>query len=141
MEETNQENQTKKRNYEKYLEGEVWEAPEGEAQARYHLPEETLERRYEDSDNRFHGDAISNQPASTFGLEEPVSVGEWLISMLLLMIPCVGLIMMFVWAFGGGEKKSKSNFFKAQLIFCAVVLGIYLLIAIVGGVSYAVLRS
>ena len=31
-------------------------------------------------------------------LEEPVSFGDWMITTLIMCIPCVGLIMMFVWA-------------------------------------------
>ena len=55
-------------------------------------------------------------------LEEPVSLGEWLITILLLAIPCVQIIMPFVWAFSSSTKKSKSNFFKAFLIFVAIYL-------------------
>ena len=43
-------------------------------------------------------------------LEEPVSFGDWMLTTLIMCIPCVGLIMMFVWAFGSGTKKSKSNY-------------------------------
>ena len=68
-------------------------------------------------------------------LEEPVSMGEWLITMLILMIPCVNLVMMFVWAFSSKEKKSKSNYFKACLIFTAIVLVIYIILIAVFGVA------
>lgn len=60
-------------------------------------------------------------------LEEPVSLGEWLIAMLLMCIPCVNIILMFVWAFSGSVKKSKSNFFKASLI----ATGIYMVLCII----------
>lgn len=59
-------------------------------------------------------------------LEEPVSVGEWMISMLLLMIPCVNIVLMFVWAFSDSEKKSKSNYFKASLIWTGIGIGIWI---------------
>ena len=52
-------------------------------------------------------------------MEEPVSFGDWMLTMLLMMIPCVNIVMMFVFAFGNG-KKSKSNFFKASLV-CALI--------------------
>ena len=65
------------------------------------------------------------------GLEEPVTIGEWILSWIILMIPCVNIIMVFVWAFGNTEKKSKSNFFKAYLIMMAVMLGLWILIALV----------
>lgn len=55
-------------------------------------------------------------------LEEPVTMGEWAVSILLMMVPCVNIVMMFVWAFGSGTKKSKSNFFKVQLIVSAIMI-------------------
>lgn len=62
------------------------------------------------------------------GLEEPVTKGEWALCYLLIMIPCVGIIMMFVWAFSKTEKKSKSNFFKVQLIFMGIIFVLYFLL-------------
>ena len=61
-------------------------------------------------------------------LEEPVKISEWILAMVLMMIPCVNIIMMFVWAFSSTEKKSKSNFFKAYLIFFGISMGVLLLI-------------
>ena len=61
-------------------------------------------------------------------LEEPVKISEWVLAMVLMMIPCVNIIMMFVWAFSSTEKKSKSNFFKAYLIFFGISMGVLLLI-------------
>lgn len=53
-------------------------------------------------------------------LEEPVTFGDWMLSILLMTIPCVNLIMMFVWAFGSGTKKSKANYFKAVLVWTLI---------------------
>lgn len=61
-------------------------------------------------------------------LEEPVKMSEWLISFLILLVPCVNVVMMFVWAFSKTEKKSKSNFFKAYLIMFAILIAIYFII-------------
>lgn len=47
--------------------------------------------------------------------EEPISVKEWLITSLIMIIPIVGIVMLFVWAFGDKVKKSKSNYCKAYL--------------------------
>lgn len=71
-------------------------------------------------------------------LEEPVSLKEWLITFLLMMIPCANFILIFVWAFSSSEKKSKSNFFKAQLIFMGCILAFYLLIFMIAmGAGFA----
>ena len=64
---------------------------------------------------------------SQLELEEPVKVGEWVLALVLMMIPCVNIIMMFVFAFSKTEKKSKSNFFKAYLIFYAIMLALVFL--------------
>lgn len=64
-------------------------------------------------------------------MEEPMSVKEWLIIDLLMMIPCANLILVFVWAFSSSEKKSKSNFFKANLIFAGCILAFYILLLII----------
>lgn len=70
-------------------------------------------------------------PTANGDMEEPMSVGEWMITLLLMMIPCVNIIMLFVWAFSKTEKKSKSNFCKAELIFMGIILALYLVLIIV----------
>ena len=71
-------------------------------------------------------------------LEEPVTFADWMISTLIMCIPCVGIIMIFVWAFGSNTKKSKSNYFKAMLVWTAI--GLVLAIDM-GGAFAAILVS
>ena len=63
---------------------------------------------------------ISNQQT------QHVSVGEWIITILLTSIPIVNIIMLFVWGFGSGTNPSKANWAKATLIWVLIwiVLGI-----------------
>ena len=68
-------------------------------------------------------------------LEEPMSVGEWLVTMLLMCIPCVNIVLALIWAFGSSEKKSKSNYFKAYLILILIVIAIYIVILIIFGAA------
>ena len=75
------------------------------------------------------------------GLEKPMSVGDWIITMLIIMIPCLGIVMMFVWAFSSSENKTKSNFFKAQLIFMGVILIFYLITFAIFGASLLTMFS
>ncbi|NLN66095.1 MAG: zinc-ribbon domain-containing protein [Clostridiaceae bacterium] len=63
-------------------------------------------------------------------LDKPYSVGGWLLTYLILLIPIVNIVMPFVWAFGSNTNKSKKNFFIAYLIMAAI--GIVLLIAFYG---------
>ncbi|MBD2870943.1 hypothetical protein IDH41_20365 [Paenibacillus sp. IB182493] len=53
-----------------------------------------------------------------------------MLTMLIMIIPIVNIIMMFVWAFGDGNP-SKQNYFKASLLWAAIILGLYAIIAII----------
>ena len=59
--------------------------------------------------------------------QEVMSVGSWLITLLILAIPRVNIVMYFIWAFGNGNENRK-NFCRAGLIFMliAVVLSVLL---------------
>ena len=60
-----------------------------------------------------------------------VSVKEWLLTNLIMMIPLVNLIMMLLWAFSSNTNPNKANYFKAALILFAIVMAIYLVLAVV----------
>ncbi len=62
--------------------------------------------------------------------EEPMSVKDWIITLLIMMIPIVNIVMLFVWAFSGKEKKSKSNYFKASLIMGGIVIAFSIVFAL-----------
>ncbi len=55
-------------------------------------------------------------------LEPPMSLGDWIITLVVLAIPCVNIIMLFVWGFGQGSTTTKKNFCRAYLIFLAIGL-------------------
>ncbi len=50
-----------------------------------------------------------------------MTMKDWLLTLLVFLIPCVNIIMMFVWAFGEGNVNRK-NFCKAYLIFYAITI-------------------
>ena len=70
--------------------------------------------------------------------DRPVSVGDWMLTYLLMCIPFVNIIMLLVWAFGGGAPISKSNWARASLIWMviAIVLSIMMIMA-AGGIAGA----
>ena len=51
-----------------------------------------------------------------------MSLGDWIITLIVLAIPLVGFIMLFVWGFSSSTNPNKSNFCKAALIFYLVSL-------------------
>jgi len=144
----------KKRNYERYLEGEMMVPMQDSP---YYVPQENTEAWNQDpfaaqQTNAYEQPSYQSSYQSSYqaatpaptqnyaGLEEPVTKGEWALCYFLMMIPCVGFIMMFVWAFSSTEKKSKSNFFKVQLIFMGIIFALYLLLflfALFMGIAFA----
>ena len=71
----------------------------------------------------------------------PVSVGEWIVTFLITAIPLVGIILLFVWAFGSNTHPGKANWAKAILIFIGFMFALYFLIIMVIGVSMASLLN
>ena len=71
--------------------------------------------------------------------EQPLSVGQWMLNIFLLAIPLVGIIMLFIWAFGGNEPQTKANWAKAMLVWYAI--GIVMLILFYGALLALFLGS
>jgi len=69
--------------------------------------------------------------------DQTVSLGDWILTMFLSGIPVVGIIMIFVWAFGGGAKASKQNFARAFLIFALISIVIGIISSILFGTIFA----
>ncbi len=67
--------------------------------------------------------------------EAPMSVGDWVITLILTCIPCVGIIMLFVWAFSSSTPKSKSNWAKAQLIITAIIMVLTIILYAIMGAA------
>ena len=68
---------------------------------------------------------MSNEVTQPNPLDEspqyvPMSVGDWIITSIILAIPIVGLVMLFVWGFGSNTQPSKANWAKATLIMIVI---------------------
>lgn len=67
--------------------------------------------------------------------QTPLSMGEWILTILVMMIPCVGLIIYLVWAFGKNGNVNRRNYCRAYLIIYAVILVISILFVVVFGAA------
>lgn len=75
-------------------------------------------------------------------MEEPIGVGEWAGLLALgTFVPCIGVILILVWAFGNTEKKSKANFCKAFLIIWLIKLAVTAILFIIWGASFTAMVS
>lgn len=65
----------------------------------------------------------------------PVSLGNWMLTLLLTFIPLVNLIMLLVWAFSSSTPPSKANWAKAALLWMVIFFAISILLALFGGLG------
>ena len=72
---------------------------------------------------------------------EVMSVGQWLLTFLVFLIPCVGIIMYFVWAFSGTGNLNRRNYCRAYLILLAVVIVLYIILFAVFGAAILALAD
>lgn len=71
-----------------------------------------------------------------------ISVGDWLLTILITIIPFVNIIMLFVWAFSKCTNKSKANWAKASLLWIVIsVILATLIIVFFGAVMLGFLES
>lgn len=75
---------------------------------------------------------VSQQPMAPV-----MTMGNWIITMLIMCIPIVNLVMLIVWAASSTENPNRSNWAKAQLIFMVVGIVLYIILAgaIIGAVG------
>lgn len=81
------------------------------------------------SNQKLNTSPTNNEPNP--GQDSVVSVGKYLIHLILCCIPIVNIIILFVRAFGKKENKNLSNLSKAQLILVAIGTVISIILTII----------
>lgn len=75
---------------------------------------------------------------TTTSIHPSVTLGNWIITMIIMCIPIVNIIMLFVWAFSRSTNPSKANWAKAKLIFVAIGIILFLLFgSVFAGMLYS----
>ncbi len=69
---------------------------------------------------------------NSYDNDEPLSVGGWIGTLLVMCIPIVRLVMIFVWGFGNGNT-SRKNFAIAYLIIMLIVTALTIIIMALNG--------
>ncbi len=55
---------------------------------------------------------------------QPMSVKDWLVTLIVLALPLINIVMMLVWAFSGTGNLNRRNYCRAALLIFAVILGL-----------------
>ena len=65
----------------------------------------------------------------------PMTVGNWLLTFVILAIPLVGFVMQLVWAFSSETHPSKKTFCQASLILLLIFIVLIVGLAALGGLG------
>lgn len=68
-----------------------------------------------------------------------VSIGDWVITLILVCIPVVNFIMLLVWAFSSNTPVSKANWAKATLLL--MIIGFVLMLLFWGSIMSLLIRN
>lgn len=60
-----------------------------------------------------------------------VSIWFWLFALFVMALPCIGIVMIVVWAFVG-ENASRKNYFRALIVWGLVLTFFWVIIATLG---------
>jgi hypothetical protein len=72
----------------------------------------------------------------------PLSLADWMITLLITFIPLVNVIMLFVWAFGNDTHPSKANWAKANLIWMLIGIILFIIfISIFGLALFSLMKN
>ena len=66
-------------------------------------------------------------------LTRPLTVSEWLLTLVVLAIPMVNIVAFLYWSFGNGVNVNKRNFCRAGLVWMAIIMGLFFVMAVFGG--------
>ncbi len=67
-------------------------------------------------------------------MEPVMGVGQWLVTLLVMSIPCLNIVMLFVWGFGGGNQ-TRANYCKAYLIWFVIFTVLTLVLSMLFGAA------
>lgn len=72
---------------------------------------------------------------SNYDENQPVTMGNWMITLLVLSIPLVNIFMLFYWAFNSSTNPSKRTYCQAILMYGLLALGIVAVAVILRSVA------
>lgn len=61
----------------------------------------------------------------------PMSVTDWLLTILASVIPCAGIILYFIWAFSKTGNLNRRNFCRAQLIVMGILFVLNMILLVI----------
>ena len=82
---------------------------------------------------------MNTTPAEKTYDTSPMSVGDWVITMILLAIPVVGLVMLVYWIVSSTGNINRRNYCLATIIIAVIILVLGVIIAVFFGGMAAIM--
>lgn len=105
-----------------------------------HMDEEYNNLNQSEKNNGYQPEYQQDYYQPGQNLEPVMSIGQWLITALVMSIPCVNIVMLFVWGFGNGNQ-NRANYCKASLILWIISMVLMFVLSLAMGSSMAALMS
>jgi hypothetical protein len=74
---------------------------------------------------------FAKSPETIKDISQPMSVSDWLITYLIMIVPIVNIVMLLIWGFGSNTNLSKASWAKATLLWFCIITVIYVLFLII----------
>ncbi len=65
--------------------------------------------------------------------DDHLTVGQWMLTLLIIGIPVVNIVMMLIWSFSDSAHTDRRRFSRAYLIFLVIVLALVLAFLLIFG--------
>ncbi len=104
----------------------------------YYQPGNNNQQQYQNNYNYNVGNNTGYHKTYDTGMDEsPMSMGDWALTILALLIPCAGIVLYFVWAFGKNGNVNRRNYCRVQLIIMGVSIVCYIIMFMIFGFAIA----
>lgn len=74
-------------------------------------------------------------------LETPISIGDWVLTLIVLGIPVVNIILYLYWAFSDSTAPSKKNYCRACILLVVILSAVGILFGIIAAALAAIFAS
>ena len=77
--------------------------------------EDSQDNKFVYQDNQYDYSQQYSRNRNEQSDNSPMDLKDWILTLIVLLIPCVGIVMYFVWAFESNGNINRRNFCRAQI--------------------------
>lgn len=74
-------------------------------------------------------------------MDNKMTLGQWVVTLIITVIPCVNLVFLIIWAVGNGDYPARKTFAQAFLIVYVAMMVLSFIFGLITGMMGAALGS